>query len=92
VSATFYVNPSTAITKGYVDIVFPTGFTVSGAGCDVAIHSGCTATVSGQTVTLGGITLSAGSDARLGVTNVKNPDNAGGYGPFVLTTRYFPEG
>ena len=34
----------------------------------------------------------SGVDTKVGVTNVDNPDTAGGYGPFSITTRAFQLG
>ena len=73
------------MTSGVMNVIFPTGFDPTGATC-----TGCT--VSGQTVTVTGQALTASTDQTLTMTGITNPQDAGGYGPFQIITRYYTGG
>jgi len=44
--------------------------------------------ISGQVLTISGLTWTAGSDNTITIGAVGNPSTAGGYGPFGITTRH----
>jgi hypothetical protein len=86
VSAHFNFNAETALSAGVAEITFPTGFTVSAA--TVTAPTGATRTISGQVLTISGLTWAAGTDNTITIGAVTNPTTAGGYGPFGITTRH----
>jgi hypothetical protein len=89
VTATFFVNPTTELNAGSVDVVFPTGFVVTAAACDATLNVGCTTVITGQLITLIGITLAAGHDTKVVIHGITNPTVSGGYGPFSIITRNY---
>ncbi|MEE4247750.1 MAG: hypothetical protein V2I33_20295, partial [Kangiellaceae bacterium] len=70
---------------GVVEVVFPTGFGVAGAACDLP---SCTASATNQKVVLSGITLSASDDVSIPMSGITNPASSGGYGSFSILTRH----
>jgi hypothetical protein len=92
----FHINASTTLVNGYVDIVFPTTWDLTGTitcGTDRTVHGAlCVATKTGTMIGMSMINLTAGADTTITVVGTKTPNAAGGFGPFGITTRYFEFG
>ena len=81
-----------AVSAGKVQVTFPAGFDVSGAGVNASGTniSGTLALdgVAGQIVTITGATISAGqAGAAFTLTGITNPTAAGGTGTFGIETQ-----
>jgi len=83
VSVSFYLNPSTSLTSGFLEVTFPAGFTLSNIVPST--------TVSGQVVQIPA-TLVAGQDSVFTISLVSLPTTAGPTGLFALRTRLTPGG
>lgn len=85
VSATFYLNPSTSLANGFLEVTFPAGFTLTG------IATGAGTTVNGQVVQIP-VTLVAGQDSTFTISPISLPPTAGPTALFALRTRLTPGG
>lgn len=85
VSVSFYVNPSTSLPSGFLEVTFPASFTLTG------IITGSGTTVNGQIVQIPA-TLVAGQDATFTISPVSLPATSGPTSVFALRTRLTPGG
>ena len=85
VDVTFYVNPSTGLSKGIFEVTFPTGFDLK------SVSDSSTLSVTGQVVQLTQ-SFPSDTDIRITIPRVANPSNPGAYGPFAIRTRLNPTG
>jgi len=86
VTVSFYVNPSTTVSGGVFEVVFPPAFDLS-----VLASSGQAISVVGQVVQVAA-SVNAGVDTTISIPYIGLPLIAGPYGPFGLKTRALSTG